>query len=122
MLSDSDPVAPLNPPTVPWFPGALDFYTTDPDRFSADFAPEDELMAVCRELEGFMLAVLLKSMNSDFAGDTIFSKTYESSMYNEMFYYELANSIGKEGPGLGIAQTIYDDIILKTSGTIDWSV
>jgi len=75
-----------------------------------------KLMAVCKDIEGFFLSVLLKSMGESFSGSDLFSQTYESSVYHDMFFTELADSVGSNGPGLGIAQALFDDIILKATG------
>ncbi len=75
----------------------------------------DPLMDVCRQLEGFLLSLLLRDMGKSFAGSTLFSQTYESSVYRDMFLTEVGRSIGERPPGLGIADAVYRDTILKES-------
>lgn len=79
----------------------------------------EELMEVCRDIEGYLLSLLLKGLGKSFASSTLFSQTSESSFYKEMFFSEMAQSLGREGPGLGIAESIYNDIIIKQSMSID---
>lgn len=80
---------------------------------------EEELMQACREVEGFLLGILLKNIGRDFGGSELFKETSESSFYNEMFFYELAKSIGTNPPGIGIADRLYDDIIMKADAALD---
>ncbi len=80
---------------------------------------EEELMQACREVEGFLLGILLKNTGSDFGGSELFKETSESSFYNEMFFYELAQSIGTNPPGIGIADRLYDDIIMNADSELD---
>lgn len=80
---------------------------------------EEELMQACREVEGFLLGILLKNIGRDFGGSELFKETSESSFYNEMFFYELAKSIGTNPPGIGIADRLYDDIIMKADVALD---
>ena len=76
-------------------------------------------MQACRDIEGFMLGLLLKDLGKDFAGGSLFSQTYESSVYKDMFFQELAQSIGNTPPGIGIADRLYNDIILNSGDSID---
>lgn len=81
---------------------------------------ERELMRVCREIEGFLLGILLKNLGKDFGGSGLFNRTSESGYYQDMFFYELADTIGGNPPGTGIAERLYTDIILKmNAGSID---
>jgi len=111
-LDESEPVQ--TKPQIDFFPGSVTPQIEQPPAISDEEAAE--LMDACKQVEGFLLSLLLKSMGESFAGDSVFSSTYESSVYKDMFFFELANSIGTDGPGLGIAQTLYDDIIMKTNG------
>jgi len=74
---------------------------------------------VCREIEGLLLSILLKNLGEQSFGDTIFSKSWESSVYKDMFFTEMAKSIGGTSPGLGIADVLYNDIIMKAGGQLD---
>jgi Rod binding domain-containing protein len=75
---------------------------------------EDRLTDACRDLEGFLLGMLLRNLGKSFGGSNLFSQTWESSFYQSMFFFELAQAICAQGPGLGIAEQIKNDIIMKT--------
>lgn len=80
--------------------------------------PEDmdpELLAATRQFEGFFLSLLLHNLGTQMTSGDLFSGSFQSSIYRDMFYRELAKSIGENGSGLGIAEVIYRDIILKAS-------
>jgi hypothetical protein len=110
-----DLASPLERPTRPVEPlSALE--TSDE---SVQRPEDDELMLVCREIEGLMLSILLKNLGKNSFGDTIFSRGWESSMYQDMFFEEMAKSIGGTPPGLGIANVLYNDIIMKAGGSLD---
>ncbi len=83
--------------------------------------PEEarELMQICRQLEGLLLGILLRNLSDTIPGGGLFSKSWESSIYQDLFFQEIANSIGSQPPGLGIADMVYDDIISRASGTLD---
>jgi len=84
-----------------------------PGLLSSGEDAQDELMAMCRELEGFFLGLLLKNMGGSSTGGGIFSSSWESSVYQDMFYSELGNLIGTQSRGFGIAELLYGDIIMK---------
>jgi len=110
-----DLASPLDRPTRPAEP-----YSTAVASGQELQAPEDdELMLICREIEGFLLSILLKNLGEASFGDTVFSKGWESSMYQDMFFEEMAKSIGSSPPGLGIADVLYNDIIMKAGGSLD---
>jgi hypothetical protein len=113
-----------NPILLPTANGAIPI---DRNSFSlSDTAPESvseqdqKLMTVCRQIEGFLLGILLKNLGKDFGGSELFNQTSETGYYQEMFFTQLADSIGSHPPGIGIADKLYDDIILKANaGSID---
>jgi hypothetical protein len=80
---------------------------------------DEELMAACRDVEGFLLGLLLRSLGKSLPGGDLFSQTWESGVYRDMFFMELAQSIGSQPPGLGIADMLYQDIMLKAGGSVD---
>jgi len=80
---------------------------------------DDDLMAACRDVEGFLLGLLLRSLGKSLPGGDLFSQTWESGVYRDMFFMELAQSIGSQPPGLGIADMLYEDIMLKAGGSVD---
>ena len=74
---------------------------------------EEKIIDVSRQIEGLLLSILLKDFGkSDFSGG-VFSSSFESSIYHDMFFEELGRSIATDGPGLGIANLIKDDINVK---------
>ncbi|MFH1676744.1 MAG: rod-binding protein [bacterium] len=74
---------------------------------------EEKIISVSKQIEGLLLSLLLKDFGkSDFSGG-LFSNSFESSIYHDMFFEELGRSIATDGPGLGIANLIKDDINLK---------
>ena len=79
----------------------------------------DELMLACREIEGLLLGMLLKNLGDTDSGSTLFSSTWESSFYQDMFFTEIAKAIGNNPPGLGIAKVLYEDIIMKAGESVD---
>jgi hypothetical protein len=76
-------------------------------------APAQGLDQACRDLEGFLLALLLRNLAKGFGGSDLFSGSWEGSVYKEMFFFEMAKAAGARPPGLGIAKVIQNDIILK---------
>ncbi|HDS30752.1 MAG TPA: hypothetical protein ENN67_06885 [Firmicutes bacterium] len=80
---------------------------------SSDYRETDELTLACKEVEGFLLGLLLKNMGSAFGRGGIFSKSFESGYYQNMFYFEIARMLSTSGPGIGIAERLRDDIIMK---------
>jgi hypothetical protein len=102
---------------IPLDSNSLSLSDTSPDPVDEQ---DQKLMQVCRQIEGFLLGILLKNLGKDFGGSELFNKTSESGYYQEMFFYELADSIGSNPPGIGIADKLYDDIMLKANaGSID---
>jgi len=73
-----------------------------------------ELMKACRDLEGFFLNVLLRGMSTKLSEEGIFGASFESSIYQDMFYSELSKSVAEKGRSLGIADMIFNDIIMKS--------
>lgn len=102
-LSESADFIPLNR-------NALLLANAGPDLVNED---DQELMRICREIEGFLLGILLKNLGKDFGGSGLFNQTAESSFYQDMFFFQLAETIGTTPPGIGIADSLYDDIMLK---------
>lgn len=86
-----------------------------PPTKTVDHNPDDPLMDALREFEGYILGVMLKNMGKNFAGSNMFDESYQSSFYKTMFFQELAKAIAENGSGLGIADVIYRDIMLKAS-------
>ena len=83
-------------------------------------AQEDKyggLMEACRDIEGYLLSLLLNNLGDSISESGLFSQTYESSFYKDMFFYEIAREIGNQPPGLGIADVLYSDIIMKLGET-----
>jgi len=74
---------------------------------------EEKLMEACRELEGFLIGILLRTMGRAFSEKGFFGESFESKIYRDMFFSELAGAAAKSGRGLGIAELIYKDINLK---------
>ncbi|MCK4720174.1 hypothetical protein KAU08_05925 [bacterium] len=112
-LASPDPSIATN---IREFRGNLDLQSGSPE-VRNDY--EKELMQACREVEGFLLGILLKNIGGDFGGSELFKETGESSFYNEMFFYELAQSIGTNPPGIGIADRLYNDIIMNADSASD---
>jgi hypothetical protein len=77
------------------------------------------LLEACRDVEGYLLSILLNDLGESFAGSNLFSQTYESSFYKDMFFMELARVIGNQPPGLGIADALYRDISMKYGNELD---
>lgn len=75
-------------------------------------------MKVCKDLEGFLLGILMKSMSERFAPNDAFGNSFESSFYKDMFFTEISRTLAEQGRGLGIAEAIYKDIMLKTPDEI----
>jgi len=74
---------------------------------------EEKLMEACRELEGFLIAILLRTMGRALSEEGFFGESFESKIYRDMFFAEIAATAAKSGRGLGIAELIYKDINLK---------
>ncbi len=79
---------------------------------------QDKLEQTCKELEGLLLGILLRNLGKQTGRSGLFSQTWESSFYQNMFYWELAQDIGANGPGLGIAEVLHRDIMLKADTTV----
>lgn len=82
-----------------------------------ELTTSDGLDSACRDLEGFLLALLLRNLSRGFGGSTLFSRSWESSVYKDMFFFEIAKAVGSRPPGLGISEAIRSDIMLKAKGT-----
>ena len=75
-------------------------------------------MKVCKDLEGFLLGILMKSMAERFAPNDAFGNSFESDFYKDMFFTEISRTLAEQGRALGIADTIYKDIMLKAPGAV----
>jgi hypothetical protein len=86
--------------------------------FTPDTATEEshkELMKACKDLESFFVGMLLKNMGKKLTEDQVFGGSYESSIYQDMFFSEITKSVADHGSSMGLAKTIFDDIILKSA-------
>jgi Rod binding domain-containing protein len=62
--------------------------------------------------------MILKDMGKRMAGSELFGQSFESGIYQDMLYTEVAKSVGSHGPSLGIAEAIYRDIMLKEAESL----
>ncbi len=101
----------FNPPSTE----SLQF---SPGHFTRTSPDNESLLQACKEIEGYLLGILLKDLGTSTSGSSLFSRTSETSYYQDMFFHELAQSIGNQGPGLGIAEVLMNDIIMKAGETV----
>ena len=65
-----------------------------------------------------MVGMLLRNMGTRMAGEGVFGQSFESSFYQDLFFSEIGRSLGSQGRVLGIADTLYRDIMSKEPGSI----
>lgn len=108
-------IAPNYTSTVDW--QRTNSFQTSSQSDSTENGVNQDLMAAAKMFEGYILSVLLSNMTKSLGGGGVFGDSFQSKIYQDMFYEELGKNIGDNGPGLGIAQVLYDDIMFKASLT-----
>lgn len=76
---------------------------------------KQSLLNACKEFEGYFISILLKDLGKRMMKGGIFGNSMESSIYQDMFFSEIAKYIGKGERDLGIGRVIFNDIIVRMS-------
>ena len=70
-----------------------------------------ELMSACREFEAYFIQMMLREMRKTIdTSNSLIPKSNAEKIFEDMLDEEYANIAAKQGDGMGLAQTMYNQM------------